>query len=138
MGFVTDYGQPRIALDVGRDAAYFNNPDLPETHSEIAFPLRVGTNVFGALDVQSLETNAFSQQDVTTLSTLADQVSIAIQNAQSYQQSREALAQAEAASQQLGEQQWQQFLFRQPVEGYYFDGIETKTMSPRINNGVMA
>lgn len=131
VGFVTDYGQPRIALDVGRDAAYFNNPDLPETHSEIAFPLRVGTNVFGALDVQSLETNAFSQQDVTTLSTLADQVSIAIQNAQSYQQSREALAQAEAASQQLGEQQWQQFLFRQPVEGYYFDGIETKTMSPQ-------
>ncbi|NOT05170.1 MAG: GAF domain-containing protein [Anaerolineales bacterium] len=130
VGFVTDYGQPRVALDVGLDAVYFNNPDLPETHSEIALPLRVGANVFGALDVQSVETNAFAQEDITILSTLADQVGIAIQNARSYQQSSEALAQAEAASRQMGEQQWQQFLVRRPVEGYYFDGIEAKAIGP--------
>jgi GAF domain-containing protein len=129
VGFVTDYGQPRVALDVGLDAVYFNNPDLPQTHSEIALPLRIGADVFGALDVQSTETNAFSQDDVGILSTLADQVSIAIQNARSYQQSREALLQAEAASKQMGEQQWTQFLNIQPVEGYYFDGVETKNLS---------
>jgi GAF domain-containing protein len=129
VGFVTDYGQPRVALDVGLDAVYFNNPDLPQTHSEIALPLRIGADVFGALDVQSTETNAFSQDDVSVLSTLADQVSIAIQNARSYQQSREALLQAEAASKQMGEQQWTQFLNIQPVEGYYFDGVETKNLS---------
>jgi len=133
VGFVADYGQPRVALDVGLDAGYFNNPDLPETHSEIALPLRVGANVFGALDVQSVETNAFTQEDITILSTLADQVGIAIQYARSYQQSNEALAQAEAASRQMGEQQWRQFLVGRPVEGYYFDGIEAKAISSHDN-----
>ncbi len=130
VGFVTNTGQPRIALDVGLDTAYFNNPDLSDTHSEIALPLRIGANVFGALDVQSTETNAFSQEDISILSILADQVGIAIQNARSYQQTQEALAQAEVASAQTSNQQWQQFLTRQSVEGYYFDGIEIKDLQP--------
>ncbi len=126
VGFVTNSGQPRVALDVGLDAAFFNNPDLPDTHSEIALPLRIGSEIIGALDVQSRETNAFSQEDVSILSTLADQVSIAIQNARSYQQSREALGQAEAASMQMGEQQWSRFFAGQPVSGYLFDGIDAR------------
>jgi GAF domain-containing protein len=130
VGFVTKTGQPRIALDVGLDTAYFDNPDLPSTHSEIALPLRIGANIFGALDVQSTETNAFSQEDVNTLSILADQVSIAIQNARSYQQIQEALAQAESASIQMSNQQWKQFQIGESVEGYYFDGIDTKSLKP--------
>ncbi|MBC7878439.1 MAG: GAF domain-containing protein [Anaerolineales bacterium] len=128
VAYVTNTGQPRIALDVGLDAAYFNNPDLPNTHSEIALPLRIGTEIFGALDVQSTEINAFSLEDVNILSTLADQVSIAIQNARSYQQTSEALAQADAASVQLSGQQWQQYFTKQTVEGYYFDGVNTNTL----------
>ncbi|MFN3492527.1 MAG: GAF domain-containing protein, partial [Anaerolineales bacterium] len=89
VGFVTRAGQPRIALDVGADAVFFNNPDLPETRSEIALPLRVEAEIFGALDVQSTKTNAFTDEDINIISVLADQVSIAIQNARSYQQSRE-------------------------------------------------
>ena len=126
VGFVTNSGQPRVALDVGMDAAFFNNPDLPDTHSEIALPLLIGMEVIGALDVQSTETNAFSQEDVSILSTLADQVSIAIQNARSYQKSREALNQAEAASMQMSEQQWGRFFADQPANGYVFDGIDAK------------
>jgi GAF domain-containing protein/HAMP domain-containing protein len=128
VGFVTNAGQPRVALDVGLDAAFFNNPDLPDTHSEIALPLRIGTEIIGALDVQSIEPNAFSQEDVNILSILADQVGIAIQNARSHQQSREALAQAEAASTQMSGQQWKRFFASQPGEGYYFDGIDAKNM----------
>ncbi len=130
VGFVTQAGSPRVALDVGLDAVFFNNPDLPDTHSEIALPLRMGPDVFGALDVQSTETNAFGEEDVNILSTLADQVSIAIQNARSYQQSREALSQAEAIAAQMGEQQWNQFIARKPVEGYYFDGVDVKLIEP--------
>jgi GAF domain-containing protein len=130
VGFVTNTGQPRIALDVGLDTAYFNNPELPNTHSEIALPLRIGTTVFGALDVQSTEINAFSQEDISILSILADQVSIAIQNARSYQQIQEALAQAESASTQMSNQQWNQFLANESVEGYYFDGVDTRNLKP--------
>ena len=81
VGFSTLRGEPRIALDVGADSVYFNNPDLPDTRSEMAIPLRVGGEVIGALDVQSKETNAFSQEDIGVLTTLADQIAIAIENA---------------------------------------------------------
>lgn len=130
VGFVTNTGQPRIALDVELDAAYFNNPDLPDTQSEIALPLRIGSETFGALDVQSMEKNAFSQEDISIFSILADLVGIAIQNARSYQQTHEALSQAEIASSQISNQQWQQFLTHTPVEGYYFDGVDTKNLKP--------
>ncbi|MCQ3937206.1 MAG: hypothetical protein DPW18_09185 [Chloroflexi bacterium] len=123
VGNVTWSGQPRVALDVGADAVFFDNPDLPNTRSEIALPLLAGTEVIGALDVQSTETNAFSQEDVNILSALADQVSIAIQNARSYQQSRETLEQAELIAAQMSEQQWLQFLARQDIHGYHFDGV---------------
>lgn len=134
VGYVTRSGEPRLALDVGKDSVFFNNPFLPETHSEIAVPLLVGAEVIGALDVQSTETNAFSQEDVNILSSLADQVSIAIQNARSYQQSKEALEQAELAAAQLSEQQWAQFLAKQNIQGYHFDGVDaTRTGADRQN-----
>lgn len=91
VGYVTAERKPRIALDVGEDATFFNNPDLPETHSEMALPLLVGDELLGALDVQSVETNAFSQQDVQTLQVLANEVAIAIYNARLIQQTQELL-----------------------------------------------
>jgi GAF domain-containing protein len=96
----------------------------------MVLPLQVGAEIFGALDVQSMETNAFSQEDISILSILADQVGIAIQNARSYQKIHEALAQAEASSIQMSSQQWHQFLTQEPVEGYFFDGIDTKNLKP--------
>jgi GAF domain-containing protein len=130
VGYVTKSGQPRVALNTGQDSVYFNNPDLPGTHSEIALPLRIGADIFGALDVQSIQTNAFSQEDIGILTTLADQVSVAIQNARSYQQTREALALAEAASVQSSEQQWKKFLTSQNAQGFSFDGVETIQLTP--------
>jgi GAF domain-containing protein/HAMP domain-containing protein len=126
VGFVTQTGRPRIALDVGADAIFFNNPNLPNTRSEIALPLRIEADILGALDVQSIETNAFSEEDINILSLLADQVSIAIQNARLYQQSREALEQVEISAAQMIEQQWDQFLSRQPIAQYHFDGVEAR------------
>lgn len=126
VGFVTRSGQARIALDVGADAVYFNNPDLPETRSELALPLRIEADILGALDVQSTKTNAFTEQDINILSVLADQVSIAIQNARLYQQSQEALEQAQFSAAQMIEQQWGQYLSRQNVTQYHFDGVEAR------------
>lgn len=128
VGYVTHSGQPRVALDVGQDSIFFNNPNLPDTHSEIALPLLIGSEVIGALDVQSVETNAFSQEDISILSSLADQVSIAIQNARLYQQSRETLEQAELVAAQMSEQQWSQFLTKQDVHGYHFDGVDAQRL----------
>lgn len=91
VGYAVGSGEARIALDVGEDATFFNNPDLPETHSEMALPLKVRGQVIGALDVQSKHTNAFHDEDVRILQTLADQVALAIDNANLLAESHKAL-----------------------------------------------
>ncbi|NOH03110.1 MAG: GAF domain-containing protein [Chloroflexi bacterium] len=107
VGFVTATGQPRIALDVGVDAAFFNNPDLPNTHSEIALPLRFANQIIGALDVQSTEANAFSEDDIDVLSTLADLVAVAINNALTIEQAQQSLAEARSALGETAREAWQ-------------------------------
>ncbi|MCK5318135.1 MAG: GAF domain-containing protein, partial [Anaerolineales bacterium] len=81
VGYATGTGKPRIALDVGEDQVHFANPDLPETRSEMALPLRAGDQIIGALDVQSKDPNAFDDEDILVLQTMADQLAVAIENA---------------------------------------------------------
>ncbi|NJC95997.1 MAG: GAF domain-containing protein [Anaerolineae bacterium] len=121
VGNVTATGEPRIALDVGADATFFNNPDLPETHSEMALPLRSGNRVIGALDVQSKETGAFTNEDVQTLSLLADQVSLAIENARLFDESRRALAESQMVSRQATRAAWRRLPEQQKLVGYRYD-----------------
>ena len=135
VGFVTLRGEARIALNVGAETVYFNNPDLPETHSEVALPLRVGTMVIGALDIQSTETNAFSQDDVEIFSILADQVSLAIQNARLLEQAQRALHEAEVASRQLTGQAWRTYTEKTRAKGYRYDGIKPEAMKISGSDG---
>ena len=128
VGFVTFRGQPRIALDVGEEAIFFNNPDLPDTHSEMALPLQFGKDIIGALDIQSMEPNAFSREDLEIFSILADQVSVAIQNTRAVEQAQRALKEAEAASSQLTGQAWNQYLENIRTRGYRYDGIKPEAL----------
>lgn len=135
VGYVTGHGKPRIVLDTGADTFYFVNPDLPETRSEIALPLIAGSQLIGALDVQSLEPNAFSQEDVNTLSTLADQVSIAIQNANLYEDTRQALAQSKALYQQFTQSGWIQFTRTQKLIGIRRSKTSATILREPLQNG---
>ncbi len=130
VGYVTATGQPRIALDVGTDAVYFDNPFLPNTHSEIALPLRIAGQVIGALDVQSEESNAFSVIDTEVLTTLADQVSIAIQNARTLEDAQKALAEARSAFGQLTQDAWK--ILRPETVGLGFQ-LTNRTTRPLEN-----
>lgn len=78
--------QGRIALDVGHEAVFFENPHLPKTRSEMALPLIVGEDAIGALTVQSTEEAAFHDEDIAALQTMADQLAIAIQNSSLHRQ----------------------------------------------------
>lgn len=78
VGYVSQGGHPRIALDTGSDAVFFNNPDLPKTRSEIALPLKYGPTILGVLDVQSTFPSAFTEEDASLLSTLTNQIAIVI------------------------------------------------------------
>lgn len=128
VGFVSLRGEPRIALDVGADMVFFNNPDLPDTRSEMALPLRVGGNVIGALDVQSTQPNAFSEEDIATLAILADQVAIAIENARLFSEAREALKESEETIARYIKKEWSGFTQQTKVKGYLFDGKRTSPM----------
>ncbi len=124
VGYVTGTGEPRVALDTGTDAVFFNNPDLPDTHSEIALPLRSGEEIIGALDVQSTQVGAFSQEDISILSTLADQVSVAIQNARQFEETHKALSEAEALAKQFAKAGWQQFTKDKNLIGIHHTGAK--------------
>jgi putative methionine-R-sulfoxide reductase with GAF domain len=78
VGYVSQGGRERIALDTGADAVFFNNPDLSKTRSEIALPLKYGASVIGVLDVQSTVPLAFNDEDADLLNTLANQIAIVI------------------------------------------------------------
>lgn len=122
VGDATSRGEPRIALDVGIDSAYFNNPDLPNTHSEMAIPLRVAGTVIGALDVQSTETNAFSKEEMSVLTTLADQIAIAIENARLFGETKKALHESQLMFEKYTQQEWSSFARQVKPGGFVFDG----------------
>jgi len=110
VGYVTGRGEHRIALDVGKDAVFLDNPDLPHTRSEVALPLQVRGKIIGALDVQSTEPEAFSDEDVAVLQTLADQVAVTISNARLFQQLRESLEAERRAYGELSRDAWRELL----------------------------
>ncbi len=122
VGYSALRGDPRIALDVGTDSFYFNNPDLPDTRSEMAIPLRVVGEVIGVLDVQSTETNAFAEEDIRALSILADQIAIAIENARLFGETKKALSESKALFEQYTQQEWTSFARQAKTLGFLFDG----------------
>lgn len=118
VGNVAQTGQPRIALDVGSDAVYFNNPDLPDTRSEMALPLNVRGVTVGVLDVQSTRPGVFTDEYAKTLSILADQIATAIDNARLFGQNRQALAEVQSLYNQYLRQEWSAFGRQESQVGY--------------------
>ena len=107
VGNVTSTGNPRIALDTGADAVFFNNPDLPETHSEMALPLIARGTIIGALDVQSTTPNAFTDADISILGLLADQIAIAIDNVRLLEETQNALKESQSVFREYLADAWQ-------------------------------
>ena len=120
VGYVIGTGRPRIASNVKADAVHYRNPDLPDTRSEVALPLQVGGQVFGALDVQSIAEDAFLDEDVATLSILADQVAIAIENVRLFAQAQAALQEAEDTHKHYLREEWAQLLLALPTSSHEY------------------
>jgi len=118
VGYVAQHGEPRIALDTGKDAVFFDNPDFPQTRSEAALPLRARGQVIAVLDVQSAEPEAFTQEDVTVLQTLADQIATAINNARLFRQVEESVEVERRAYGELAGQAWANLLRAQTGLGF--------------------
>ena len=120
VGYVCANGKARIATDVGADAVFFNNPDLPHTRSEMALPLMGGGQIIGALDVQSTQSNAFTQEDIELFTALADQIAIAVLNRRAYDETQHALAEAQLVHRQYLQQEWNRELAEKDHYAYEY------------------
>jgi GAF domain-containing protein len=134
VGTVAQTGKTRIALDVGADAAFFDNPDLPDTRSEMALPLNFRSKTIGVLDVQSVKPGAFTENDANTLSILADQVAIAIENARLFGETQQAREEAEALYNQFLRTEWGSFAQKEATVGYRQSTIGGKPLTERVDS----
>ena len=82
-GAAATSGDPVVANSVLRDHRYVALH--PGVRSALSLPLRYRGDLLGVLSLESLREHSFSQQDVRTLQTLADQLAIALHNARAYQ-----------------------------------------------------
>ncbi len=123
---VAQSGQARIALQT--EKGFFSHPDLSETQSAIALPLKSGDQLLGVLDIQSIAANAFSEDDRSALSILANQVAIAIENALLYEESQQALQEAHIASLQASGRTWKAYAETLETSGYRYDGIRSEPL----------
>lgn len=101
IGWSVAHAEARIASDVSQETVHFANPFLPDTCSELALPLISRGHCIGALTVQSVERDAFSESDVAVLRTMSDQLAIAIENTRLYESAQREIAVRKQAEEEL-------------------------------------
>ncbi|NWG35549.1 MAG: GAF domain-containing protein [Chloroflexi bacterium] len=141
VGVAAQTGLPRIALDVGADAVFFNNPDLPDTRSEAALPLISRGETIGVLDVQSTEPGAFSQEDLQILTALANQVSIAFENTRLLSETRAALVQVQEVYNEFTRTEWTRAVTQAEQAGFRYRAgrielLENALSTPEVLSAV--
>lgn len=138
VGFAAQTGQPRIALDVGTDAVFFDNPDLPETRSEVALPLKSRGLTIGVLDVQSTRAGAFSNEDLQVLTALANQVAIALENARLLTEARAALVQVQEVYNEFTRAEWGRIVSRAEQRGFRYQAGHTQMLEKALKSSEIA
>jgi GAF domain-containing protein/HAMP domain-containing protein len=139
VGYVTSSGEPRIAREVDADASHFAHPLLPETQSEMALPLIVGDRIIGALDVQSMEPNAFDEADITVLQVLSDQLAVAIENTRLLTEVRQTVHELQSAYGEYTQDSWERWVqLARKSTGYRYFGTDIEPTTEQSPEAVMA
>jgi phosphoserine phosphatase RsbU/P len=84
VGAAATLREPVLAPDVSIDPRYLMVN--PETRSELAIPMIHKGKIVGVLDLESAQLNAFSDEHVQTLSILAANLAVSLENARLYEQ----------------------------------------------------
>jgi GAF domain-containing protein len=100
----------------------------------MALPLRIGARIIGVLDVQSTEPNAFTQEDSEVLAVLADQVSVAIENARLFETTQRSLTEAELAYREYLRKEWTRFSREQAVPGYMYSDRGARVLDALVSS----
>ena len=136
VGYVAKTGSPRIALDVGEDAVFFNNPDLPLTKSEMALPIKTSEKILGVLDIQSKEQNAFVEEDIVTLQIIADSLASALENVRLLSELQNNLREIESLHQQYLRKAWTNILNKYGALKYTYLNSEATIKAKDTNDTI--
>jgi len=90
--------QPIRVQDISKTPAFLPVKSLPETRSELAIPMMSGDRLLGVFDLQSNKTDGFNADEQRILNALAEQVTIALRNAQLFEEVQAARKAAEEAN----------------------------------------
>ncbi|MFP4393703.1 MAG: GAF domain-containing protein [Anaerolineales bacterium] len=123
IGWCIRHAQARIAGVAEQDEVRVTVEELAGARSEAALPLRSRGEVIGALSVASDQPEAFDADLITVLQTMADQVAVALDNAQLYQASQAALEAQRRAYGEAGRETWQQLMRTRQHQGYRCDQL---------------
>lgn len=115
IGWCIQNGRVRVSLLAGEDPLRLATPDLPETKSEVAVPLRSRGIVIGALTIQSTIPNAFDETILTTFQTMADQIAVAIDNARLFSEAEKSLEAIQRAYGEMSRKAWLERLRLMPL-----------------------
>ncbi len=110
VGYVVARGEVRIASDVELDSMHYKNPLLPQTRSEMAVPLRLGSQIIGALDLQSQNPDEFDTEDADVIQTIADTLASSIDKLGQIQVLKASLEDLEEKSREFTGRVWQTHL----------------------------
>lgn len=110
IGWAVARNEPRITQETMFEKIRFKNPLLPLTRSEMAIPISSRDVVFGAMTIQADEINAFSQEDISLLQSIADSLAIAIENAKLYEDNQNYLEEIRGLNRAYLEQAWSKTL----------------------------
>ncbi|MFW5692284.1 MAG: GAF domain-containing protein [Chloroflexota bacterium] len=109
IGQVTEEGRVVVARDTSASGVHRRNEFLPDTRAELAIPLRLGDTLIGALDVQSKQSDSFTDDQINILQTMADQIAIALENTRLYQESVRRLGEIAAGSREATRRSWEAY-----------------------------
>ena len=111
--------RPIIVSDMDTDFAYSRRSVLPESRSEIAFPLIISGKIIGVLDIHSKQAHAFGEKDANVLQILADQLALAIENVRLLSDAQVITTQLEYMIAEQTKRTWKEFASERAITYQY-------------------
>ncbi|MEJ2758780.1 MAG: GAF domain-containing protein, partial [Anaerolineales bacterium] len=122
VGFVTSIGQPRLTQDIELDRIHSVAPELPDTRAELTLPLKTRDRIIGAIDIQDTNPNAFTNEDVSVLQTMADQIALAVENTRLFEQAQQNLEEIQRVYGEYSQQAWVETYQKNLLSSYRYAG----------------
>jgi GAF domain-containing protein len=135
IGYTIRSSQPRTITDTSTDSRFQPQPELSNTRSELALPLKVNQIAFGVLDFHSDTAKIFSEEYISMLSILGDMIAVTVQNSILHEKAQRTLSEAEVSSRNKSVNDWDGWVESVQSRGYRYDGIRVEALKKPDSSG---